>query len=338
MRYAIWNNKGGVGKTFISFVLSTEYARANPSKKVFVVDMCPQANLSEIMLGGNGKGAKQLENFLATGKKRLTIGGYFDERILSPHAITGNETSYIIEPHQFNNEIPANLFLISGDPSLEIQAQAINQISSLTLPQDSWRNTHLWLSDLLQACSKKYLSDEVTVFIDCNPSFSAYTELSMIASERLIVPCTSDGSSARAIDNIFSLLYGKGNAEQYGDANFFAKAKKFNLSLPVIHQVLLNRSTQYDKKASKAFGAMFNEIRKRVESHRNKSPLDFSGADFNYDDIPDSHSVAIVCSHHGLPLFDIKPGKYNVHDQTPQVNEEPLTRYKDAINQVVQKL
>lgn len=48
--YAIWNNKGGVGKTYLSFAMATEYARQNPEKRVIFADMCPQANLSEILL------------------------------------------------------------------------------------------------------------------------------------------------------------------------------------------------------------------------------------------------------------------------------------------------
>lgn len=60
MRYAIWNNKGGVGKTFLSFVLGTEFAQKNPHKNILLVDMCPQANLSEVLLGGNGSGAANL--------------------------------------------------------------------------------------------------------------------------------------------------------------------------------------------------------------------------------------------------------------------------------------
>jgi chromosome partitioning protein len=338
MRYAIWNNKGGVGKTFISFILGCEYARVNPQKTVIMADMCPQANLSEIILGGNGIGGSKLENLLAARERRLTVGGYFDERISSPQKITGLESDYLLSCNAYNNLMPSNLYLICGDPSLEIQAQAINQISSQTLPIDSWKNVHRWLVDLILGCSRKYEQDNVTVFIDCNPSFSAYTELSMIAAERLIIPCTSDGSSARAIDNVFALLYGKGAGEQYQDVNFNSKAKKFNMSLPVIHQVLLNRSTQYDKKASKAFGAMFEEIKRRVQSQKNESPSVFSGTHFNYDDIPDSHSVTIVCSHSGMPLYDVKPGKYKIHDETPQVNEEPLTRYKDAIAKMIGKL
>ncbi len=335
MQYAIWNNKGGVGKTFISFVLCTEYANTHPQSKVIVVDMCPQANLSEIILGGNSNGAKTLENMLAKGKDRLTVGGYFDSRIDSPHKITGKESDYLIKCTDYNKSMPSNLYLVCGDPSLELQAQVISQISSQTLPSDAWKNVHCWLRDLVLECSKE---SNTTVFIDCNPSFSAYTELSMIAAEKLIVPCTSDGSSARAIDNIFALLYGVGQGKEYKDASFYSKAAKFDLKLPIIDHVLLNRSTQYDKRASKAFGAMFEEIKRRVTKHCNEIPEAFSNKTLNYDDIPDSHSVAIVCSYKGEPLFEVKHGQHKIHDKNPQINPEPLTRYKDAIANILSKL
>src|SRR4051812_4657237 len=164
------------------------------------------------------------------------------------------------------------------------------------------------------------------VFIDCNPSFSAYTELAMTASERLIIPCSSDGSSARAIDNVGALLYGIGDSS-YGEVTFKAKAERFRMSLPLIHSVLLNRSTQYSEKASKAFGAMFTEIKKRARAIRNNDSSHFVAGKIHFEEVPDNHSVAIVCSHLGRPLYSIKPGKYDVHDTTPQVNSEPLNRY-----------
>src|SRR5271156_1645728 len=90
MRYAVWNNKGGVGKSFLSFILGTEVAHRNPDHHVILVDMCPQANLSEIVLGGNGLGAAKLQSLLIS-KDRRTVGGYFDSRIASPHKQTGSE-------------------------------------------------------------------------------------------------------------------------------------------------------------------------------------------------------------------------------------------------------
>jgi chromosome partitioning protein len=329
MRYAVWNNKGGVGKSFLSFVLGTEAAHRAKNRQVVLVDMCPQANLSEIVLGGNGKGADTLEHLLGD-KDRKTIGGYFDSRIASPHKTTTKEVEYRLRASDYNSNLPTNLWLMTGDPSLEIQAQVISQIGGQTLPQDAWKNVHSWLLDLVMA-SVTQLGPETMVFIDCNPSFAAYTELAMMASDRLIIPCSSDGSSARAIDNVGALLYAIGNST-YNDVTFNAKAKTFGMPLPLIHSVLLNRSTQYNKKASKAFGAMFEEIQKRAEALKAADGSHFIPGAINFQEVPDNHSVAIVCSHLGTPLYDIHPGQYQVHDTHPQVNSDPLDRYKQAVD------
>jgi hypothetical protein len=156
----------------------------------------------------------------------------------------------------------------------------------------------------------------------------------MMASERLIVPCSSDGSSARAIDNIGQLLYGVG-ASEYGEATFKARADKFHIPLPVIHSILLNRSTLYSERASKAFKAMFDEIKGRTKKLKLATPSSFVGGTVNFRVIPDNHSVAIVCSHLGKPLYQIYPGQYKVHDTRPQVNSDPLDRYKKAVEELV---
>jgi chromosome partitioning protein len=334
MRYAMWNNKGGVGKTFLSFVLATEIAQARKIP-VVLVDMCPQANLSEIVLGGDGIGSVRLDKLI---KERKTIGGYFDSRINSPHSKTGKELDYLLDAQLINENLPKGVYLIAGDPSLELQAQVINQISSQTLPIDSWKNVHSWVADLVDECTKKLGAKETMVFVDCNPSFSAYTELSMVASDALIVPCSSDGSSARAIDNVGALLYGITTGASYGTANFPARAEHFGIPLPNIHSVVLNRSTQYNKKASKAFGAMFDEIKNRVVALQQATPTHFTTGGPHFEDVPDSHSVAIVCSHKGLPLYMLKPGRYEVHDTEPQVNSEPLQRYKNAVASFIQTI
>ena len=336
MKYAIWNNKGGVGKTFVTFVTACEYARQHPNEMVVIVDMCPQANVSEIVLGGNGAGARELEKLLAE-KNRKTLGGYFDERIESPHKTTGNETSYLLQAGKYNKNLDNNIWILVGDPSLEIQAQAINQIAAQTLPADTWANVHKWLKDLLQSISRKH--ENATFFIDCNPSFSAYTELAVVASDRLIAPCSADGSSARAISNIGQLLYAVGISPYYKDVNFPAKAAQYRLPLPTLHAVPLNRSTQYEKKASKAFSAMYGEIKKRVGALRKAAPQAFSAPESDlFLDLPDAHSMSVVTSHLGLPLHKIKLGKYKIHEKDTQVPAESLERYKKAFADLVKRL
>ena len=174
----------------------------------------------------------------------------------------GNESSYFTEVHKLNENIPENLILIAGDPSLEVQAEAINQIAGLSLPKEAWKNVHSWLKDMTDTISAVY--PDSTVFIDCNPSFAAYTELSIVAADKIILPCTADGSSARAIDNVGQLVYGTRVPKSYENAMFSSRLQKEQLRPPPIHLVLLNRSTQYNKKASKAFSAMFDAIKDRV--------------------------------------------------------------------------
>lgn len=60
-RIAFWNNKGGTGKTTLAFHITCNYATRHPEKRVLVLDLCPQANLSELFLGGLvGQGALAL--------------------------------------------------------------------------------------------------------------------------------------------------------------------------------------------------------------------------------------------------------------------------------------
>jgi cellulose biosynthesis protein BcsQ len=333
-RYAVWNNKGGVGKTFLTFIMASEYALSHPDQTVVVIDMCPQANASEIFLGGNGKGSTNLTGLLSK-TPRQTIGGYFDQRIVSPHAKSGTELSFLLSLAAFNANVPKNLFLVAGDPSLELQGQAINQIAAQTLRANAWANVHSWVSDLISAISTQHPSS--VFFIDCNPSFAAYTELALLAAARLIIPCTADGSSARAIDNVGQLLYGIGVPAAYKGVNFASRASAAGMALPSIHVVPLNRSTQYDKKASRAFGAMYDEIKQRVSSLRKQIPGNFSLPTKMdpFMDVPDAHAVSVVSSYNGLPLGEIKVKRYEIHGIDTQVNAEPLDRYRKATAQLV---
>lgn len=61
--FAVWNNKGGVGKSTITFHLSSRYAETHPDEDVLVIDMCPQANVSMMLLGGGTIGEQRVMNY-----------------------------------------------------------------------------------------------------------------------------------------------------------------------------------------------------------------------------------------------------------------------------------
>ncbi|MGA3053561.1 MAG: ParA family protein [Candidatus Korobacteraceae bacterium] len=109
--YAFWNNKGGVGKSYLCFQVASEFARQHPEQRVLVVDLCPQANCSSMLLGGMTKGNNSLDT-LSQATPRTTISGYVEDRITSPYVTTNSGSNYLISPRDTNNPIPGNLYLM----------------------------------------------------------------------------------------------------------------------------------------------------------------------------------------------------------------------------------
>lgn len=333
--YAIWNNKGGVGKSFLSFILATEWAHKNPDARVLVIDTCPQANVSEILLGGNGIGHKNLVELIDDNK---TIGGYFSSRINSPHTKTGDEKNFAVLASKYNKEIPSNLYLVAGDPALELQVQTINNIAVQELPLESWKNVHSWVRDLSKnIVDEKFEGRETLCVIDCNPSFASYTAQALLAADRLIAPCSPDGSSARAISNLGRLIYGINTPDMYEKVGFNKRTKDFEMPLPILHMILLNRTTTYSKKPSMAFNAMFEQIKEAA----NKIIPKLKGVveDGLFSNMPDAHTTAIVSSSLGKPIYKLKAGKHELRNgDTTQINGGPFDVYKAELAKIVESL
>ena len=332
-KYAFWNNKGGVGKTFLCFTAACQYALEHSETTVVVIDMCPQANVSEILLGGNGGGGSERLQILLNEEPSRTIGGYYYQRILHPHEALGREEDFLVRACGSNRNVPRNLYLVPGDPSLELQVQTINNISVQEIPSDAWRRVRSWVRDLQDALEREH--GKCAFFIDCNPSFSSYTEQAILAADKLIVPCTADGSSVRAIENVDQLVYGRGVPDSYRDASFSGKARTFQMALPEPHLVVMNRSTTYRRRSAKAFATMYELVKSQVKK---QGWADSSGAGEMFIEMPDAHTVAVVASHLGTPLHELRPGPYQLGDQGVQLAGGQLERHRKAIRDVVRRL
>jgi cellulose biosynthesis protein BcsQ len=341
--YAFWNNKGGVGKSFLSFVSACEYSRLNPDKDIYVIDLCPQANLSETLLGGQREGAKNLSDILRD-TPRNSVGGYLEYRLNNPFSSAFNAIDYCVDVSSFNNKVPKNLTLVAGDNLVEILAEAIRQTSQLLVPQDAWKKVTLWIKDLINGL-KEYSGDRDSVFfIDCNPSFSIYTQLALAASDFLVVPFTADESSRRAIENIFALLYGQGDSylTNFSRLSFYKKAKEDGLSVPLLHTFISNRNSLYDGKPSKAFLAASKAVISTASGlyaankhffANNKETIDKKFIDF-----PDYHAVCIVSSLEGIPIHKMKAGPTEINGERIQINVGPLQKYQESLNKLVAAL
>ncbi len=334
--YAFWNNKGGVGKSFLCFVAATEYAHRHPEIDVYVIDLCPQANVSETLLGPYDTRGQILESKL-TASPRATVAGYLEARLSSPFRMIDDISSFITEPYKSNPNIPKNLSLICGDNLLEVLSEAIRQTAQLSIPVDAWSLVLRWIEELATALRNRSGDRDAMFIIDCNPSFAIYTQLALAAAQYVVVPFTADDSSRRAIENVVALLFGVGDshAATYARISFAQRAKQEGLDLPTLHSFVSNRVTLYEGQPSKAFAAASKRIKNTLneiyQRHRIifANPRDLPSKSFV--DVPDYHGASIVASMTGTPLHKLTAGPKTVAGERIQINQEPLLRYRAAI-------
>jgi len=341
--YAFWNNKGGVGKSFLCFVAASEYAHQNPTADVYVIDLCPQANVSETLLGGSNGGGKALGEYLSM-NPRASIAGYLEARLSSPFLMVPNVDPYLVRPFDKNKQLPKNLYLVPGDNLLELLAEAIRQTSQLSLPQTAWKQVVSWVRELVSALRARSRTRDSIFILDCNPSFAVYTQLALIAADFVVVPFTADDSSRRGIENVVALLYGIGDpsVSTYARLSFSKRAKEDGVDLPRLHTFVSNRVTMYEGEPSKAFRAVSKTIKGTLDNiHKTHRSIFAAPAQIpsrGFIDIPDYHSACIVSSFSGTPLHLLRAGPRDVAGERVQLNPEPLTRYKNSLSRFVSAL
>jgi cellulose biosynthesis protein BcsQ len=328
VRYAFWNNKGGTGKTSLAFQAIAGYAEKHSAKRILAIDVCPQANLSELMLGGlNNRGSDKL--LKRQGEvPRCSIGGYFQVRLPSPYAAPPFDAhDFITKPHGYNAGVPANVDLVCGDPLLELQANAVNTLANNQIPgTNPWIAVVDWLKDFLDQIESEY----DTVFFDCNPSFSLYTQIALAASDRIVLPVMADDSSRRAIQNAFSLVYGlKLPSEIYSAYAFATKLKAAGRELPKVHLIVKNRITQYMGAAS-AYAAVLDAIEQDVAKLKKTNPQIFT-AKHKFVDIRDFQTTGVVAFAKGLPFSKLPVGKQDIGGHRVAVKQDYLSDARKAM-------
>ena len=337
-KYAFWNNKGGTGKTSLAFQSITMYAESHPDEKVLVLDLCPQSNLSELLLGGLlGSGSDNLGS-LQSGSPRRTVGGYFEARLPSPYSVPRfNAHDYLCNPANYNSAISKNVFLLAGDPLLELQSNAIATLANAQIPgQNPWLAVVDWLGDFVNEIETEF----DVVFIDTNPSFSMYTQIAIAACSMLVLPIMADDSSRRAIQNAFALIHGVSLPSSiYSDYSFTKKITDAGRKLPKVHLLPKNRLTQYMGPAS-AYSSVMNSIESLVSDVMAKHPniFTFTKVEDGFVDIRDFQTTGVVAFAEGRPFTQVRTGVHDIGGRNTQVNRDKLQECVDAVNDLVVQL
>lgn len=335
--YTFWNNKGGTGKTSLNFQCIVRYAEVHPDERILVVDLCPQSNLSELLLGGlSGNGATNLATMYQS-NPRKSIGGYFDARILSPYTMPAiNANDYICTPNSFNGNIPVNVRLMTGDSVVELQATYMSAIANGSLPNGNnpYAFVLCWLKDYLGSVNAEY----DVVFIDTNPSFSIYTQIAIAATENLIVPVMADDSSRRALENVLTLVYGYNTPHGYAANNFNSIMLAAKMVLPKIHLVVKNRITQYMGAAS-GYRAVLQSIDNIVQNAYLANPA-FFGANFSIKEVRDFQTTGVIAfaEAKSFATLNTEPLQHMINGQSTTLRKEYIQQYIDNIDQLISVL
>jgi cellulose biosynthesis protein BcsQ len=333
-----WNNKGGTGKTSLAFQTICDFAVSHADDRVLVLDLCPQANLSELFLGGQeNKGGNNLLT-LHGRPNRCSVGGYFQARLPKPFDDSSIKPhGFISRPTDFNAAIPKNISLLAGDPLLELQANAVSTLANTQIPgTDSWAKVASWLGDFIRACDGEF----DYCFVDMNPSFSMYTQIALASCERLVLPVTADDSSRRGIQNAMSLVYGlKLPSDVYAQHNFHTRMQAAGLNLPKVHMVAKNRLTQYINTA-KSYAAVLSGITHDLAAILKDTPSNFtfSKVEDGTFEVRDFQTSGVVAFARGTPFVSMNSGTLSVAGQRVKVNAEQLAENKKVVKQLAEQL
>lgn len=278
--YAVWNNRGGSGKTTLTYHLANKYASKHPDKTILLIDMCPQADLSHAFLGEDSKGADYVSQFGSLKKDPMVIGdekiaktvsGYLDlATSINFSSLNVDPRTFLVNVSKFNSQLSRNLYLLCGDPSLELVAKSLEQKRDQHFSVSQF-GLHAWKS--VTTCLKQFIKKiaerkgiKLVAFIDMNSTFSILTEIALAASDKLLIPISEDHMHRNGFEYLFALLYGFSQPSNvyyyYRHFSFYFRANQHEVKLPKIHLII----NKFGKPVAKGDG--FSDENATIAKHR----------------------------------------------------------------------
>lgn len=320
---AMFNNKGGVGKTTLVCNLAS-YLAYNFGKKVLVIDADPQCNTSVNVLPET-----EFENFYYD-KKGFTI---YD--ILKPIqrgiGYTENVETYKIENFEFD-------FLI-GDPRLSLMEDLLsNDWKDATSGDPRGLRTTLVFSDLLLKCREYDF-----VFFDMGPSLGSLNRSILLACDYFLTPMSLDIFSILAIENIGATLESWRTRFNIGITNSNDPDALEGLNTSFSIKFLGYVTQQYTAKKSQGIRRpvrAFEEILRRVPETIEKEIISKVNKDnvlninnYNLGTIPNLHSLLPLSQSAHKPIF-----KLSYQDGVVGAHFAKVDEFKVTINDIAAHL
>tara|TARA_Y100001970_G_scaffold29861_1_gene36991 strand:+ start:1456 stop:2256 length:801 start_codon:yes stop_codon:yes gene_type:complete len=164
---SVINQKGGVGKTTTVINLAT--ALAKKGKKILVIDLDPQGNATTGLGKSNNDEEKSIYNVL--------IG-----KITAQSAIQQ-----------------------SSVPGLDLIGSNVN-LSGLEVETANDANRAFLLKEILSKENGIYFNNYENIFIDCPPSLSLLTVMSLVSADELLIPLQTEFFALEGITQLVKTI------------------------------------------------------------------------------------------------------------------------------------
>ena len=189
---ALFNHKGGVGKTTTTFNLG--WMLANKGKKVIIVDCDPQCNLTGIVLGfKDAEGFASMYTSEAVTNIRDGLAPAFESRPALIEAVNCQP----IKGQPNMHLLPGHIGLAEYEVTLGIAQELSGSLVTL-------QNLPGSLHHLFSKTADAYNAD--LILIDMSPSLGPINQNLLMTSDYFIVPMFPDYFSAMATESLASIL------------------------------------------------------------------------------------------------------------------------------------
>ena len=164
---SVINQKGGVGKTTTVINLAT--ALAKKGKKILVIDLDPQGNATTGLGKSNNDEDKSIYNVL--------IGKTQVQKAIQESTVSG----------------------------LDIIGSNVN-LSGLEVETANDANRAFLLKEILSKEKESYFNKYENIFIDCPPSLSLLTIMSLVAADELLIPLQTEFFALEGITQLMKTI------------------------------------------------------------------------------------------------------------------------------------
>lgn len=189
----LFNHKGGVSKTTTSFNLG--WVLADQGKKVLIVDLDSQCNLTGLVLGYNAVDDSHMDAFYES-RSNLTM------RPIVSALIDGVPPEQFVEQDKGNviKTAHENMFLLPGHIDISDLDSQISVSLKIASGIPATRNIPSSLPKTLQLISDKVGAD-YTIY-DLSPNVGGLNEVMLMASDYFIVPTSPDYFCLQAVTSL----------------------------------------------------------------------------------------------------------------------------------------